>query len=93
MALVKLKVSYADGREVEAVASPQAQVMTEEFIGFGEEHKVKAGYYLAWASLHCAGMESAEFGNWLKAITEVEEVGQTPVNPTQPDQSAASSSD
>jgi hypothetical protein len=90
---VKLKVIYADGREVVAVATPRAQVMTEQFIGFADEHKVQAGYYLAWASLNRAGKEAADYETWLDTIAEVEEVSSEEPSPTPPAQSTDSSSD
>lgn len=93
MAVVKMKVTYGDGREVVATATPRAQVMTEEFVGFGEERKVRAGYYLAWASLNKAGLEAADYETWLDTIAEVEEVAGDEVVPTQSAQSADSSSD
>jgi hypothetical protein len=93
---VKLKVRYLDGRMEEVVASPRAQVMTEQFIGgFVDERRVQAGYYLAWASLHKAGKEPADYETWLDRIADVDEVEDEveEVRPTQPDQPADSSSD
>lgn len=90
---VKLKVTYTDGREEVVVASPRAQVMTEQYLGgYGEARQVQGGYYLAWASLNKAGKESADFEAWLDQIDDVEEVDAT-VTPTEPAQPAATSSD
>lgn len=90
----KLKVTYVDGRNVEVVASPRAQVMTEQFIGgFVEERRVQAGYYLAWASLNKAGKEPADFESWLDQITDVEEAEEAEVTPTMLAQSSGTSSD
>ena len=70
----KLKVTYADGREVEILASPRAQIETERHLrGLGDGNRVEAGYYLAWASLFRAGKEPADFDAWLDQIAEVEE--------------------
>jgi hypothetical protein len=78
---VKLKVMYLDGREVVAVASPRAQVMTEEkFQGITDAYAVRSSYYLAWASLHKSGAEPADYETWLDSIAEVE-----PVESQQPD--------
>lgn len=91
---VKLKVVYADGREVVATATPRAQVMTEQFIGgFAEERKVQAGYYLAWASLNKAGLDSADYETWLDSVAEVEEVEAGEPSPTQSAQPDVTSSD
>lgn len=90
---VKLKVTYADGREVEVTASPRAQVMTEQYVGgFAEERKVQAGYYLAWASLNKAGKEAADYETWLDQIADVEQVDEE-VTPTAQAQPAGTSSD
>jgi hypothetical protein len=90
---VKLKVTYLDEREVVVIASPRAQVMTEQFIGgFVDERKVQAGYYLAWASLNKAGKESSDYETWLDQISDVEEV-ESEVVPTLLAQPDASSSD
>lgn len=90
---VKLKVTYLDSRVVEIVASPRAQVMTEEHLGgLGDERRVRAGYYLAWASLNKAGKEAADYETWLDQISDVEEV-ENEVVPTPPAQPDASSSD
>jgi len=89
----KLKVTYVDGREVEVIASPRAQVMTEQFIGgFVDERRVQAGYYLAWASLNKSGKEAADYETWLDQVADVEEVAADQPRPTQPTQSAGTSS-
>lgn len=93
MALMKLTITYKDGRRIEAFASPEAQVMTEDFIGFSDEHKVKAGYYLAWAALYTDGKESSEFAAWLKTIADIDETEAEEVDPTPPARLADSSSD
>lgn len=86
---VKLKVTYLDGREAEVIASPRAQVMTEQYLGgYGESRQVQGGYYLAWASLNKAGKEAADFETWLDQIADVAEVDST-VTPTEPAQSDA----
>ena len=79
---VKLKVTYADGREERIVVTPAAQVMTEDVIGFSEEHKVKAGYHLAWATLQTTGRETADFATWLTRIADVDQIDETEERPT-----------
>lgn len=84
MAAVKMKVTYADGRAEVVLASPKAQVMTERhFTGINETQQVESSFFLAWASLHYAGREPAEFEVWLDKIQEVEVIGQDVVDPTQ----------
>lgn len=93
MAAAKLKVFYLDGREVEVIASPRAQVEAERALsGFKEEQKVYASYYLAWLALNKSGKEPADFETWLDLIEDAEEVPATP-RPTQPAPSGATSSD
>lgn len=73
----KLKVTYSDGREVQILASPRAQVETARHFkaqGGFEGNQVEAGYRLAWASLHYAGKEPADFDAWLDLIADVDEV-------------------
>lgn len=92
---VKMKITYADGRVVEVTASPRAQVQTERhYAGLTDEtRQVEVSYYLAWASLSRAGMESAEYEPWLDLIEEVEEVKGSEPRPTPEIQPSTSSSD
>ena len=74
----KLKVTYADGKTVEVVATPRAMVMAEQFFrGIGDKNGVQASYYTAWASLNRAGKEAAEYETWLDSIDEVAQVGKS----------------
>lgn len=71
----KLRITYLDGRTVDVVASPRAQIMTEEHLGgVTDAKRLHASYYLAWASLNKAGKESAEFDPWLDLIDDVNEI-------------------
>lgn len=75
----KLKVTYEDGHEVEVVATPRAQVMTERFLqGFKETSMVEAGYRLAFESLHSRKLIDSALGyeEWLDTISDVEEIGE-----------------
>lgn len=90
----KLKVVYNDGHEVQVIASPRAQVMTERhYGGISDAQKVEASYYLAWASLHKAGKEPAEFDAWLDLIEDVEEAEAEEPRPTPEAQPSISLSD
>lgn len=94
MAAVKLRITYADGRKIEILASPRAQVMTERhFGGFADTTKVDASYYLAWASLNKSGQEPAEYESWLDLVAEVDEIEADEPRPTPAAPPAASSSD
>jgi hypothetical protein len=85
----KLKITYNDGREVQVIASPRAQVETERhFGGFNEAREIEASFYLAWASLRWAGKEPAEFDAWLDLIGDVEQV--EPTELTEADEELAS---
>lgn len=71
---LRLKVTYVDGREATALASPRAQVMTErKFPGMPESSTIELGFYMAWASLHTAGLEPADFDAWLDLVADVEQ--------------------
>lgn len=80
MALLKMKVTYADEREVTVVVSPKAQVEVEDFFKGTEgaqSYRIKSHYRLAWSSLHYAGMESADFDTFLGMVADVEEIEPT----------------
>ena len=80
---IRLKVTYNDGREVSVLASPRAQVMTERaYSGMSETKSIELSCYLAWAALHTAGKEAADFEAWLDAIADVAEDGGEPSDPT-----------
>lgn len=97
--LTKVRVKYADGREVVVIASPKAQVETERhFKGVADTNKIEASYYLSWAALHFAGREPAAFDAWLDLIEEAEEVDpdeadEQAEDPTKTGQSTTGSSD
>jgi hypothetical protein len=79
----KLKVTYLDGRAETVLVSPRAQVMTEEkFAGIADANAIRASFYMAWASLHKAGKEPADYETWLDKIAECEPVENEPADPT-----------
>ena len=89
MAAPKFKVVYQDGRTLEVRVTPRAQVEFERKFNttmatFGGNPSVEHGYWLAWRSLHCAGMEGKEFDPWLDSIEEIEGIegdGEDTTNP------------
>lgn len=93
MAAVKMKIVYLDGRTEQVVASPRAQVMTEQhFGGIDERNKVAASYYMAWVSLSRAGKEPADFDAWLDLIDDAETLDEEKLDPTQSAQPSDTSS-
>src|SRR5262245_50907164 len=80
MAVMKLRVTYLDGRQTTVVVSPRAQVMTEErYSGVGNEvTALRVMYYLAWASLNRSGQEPDDFETWLDKISDVEDAEDKP---------------
>lgn len=77
MALLKMKVTYADAREVEVIVTPRAQVETERhFKGTDQagNQRIQSHYYLAWASLHYTGKEAGDFESFLDVVADVEEI-------------------
>ncbi len=85
MAATRLKVTYLDGKTVEVLVSPRAQVDTErKFPGLEDAQEIEISYHLAWASLHRAGKEGADFESFLDQILEVEQLKSEVVDPTPP---------
>lgn len=77
MAAPRFKVVYLDGKELEVRVAPKAQVMFERHYqmtmsAYGKNPGMEHLYYLAWAGLHCAGMEGNDFDTFLGKIQEVE---------------------
>lgn len=92
MARMKVNVTYSDGRVVESSVSPKAEVEFERKFGTSinqaaREMHQQYYYYLAWAGLHYAGKEPADFEAFLGLIDEVENVkdpeAQLPEDPTE----------
>lgn len=101
MARMKVKVTYSDGRVVESSVSPKAEVDFERHFGTsinkaGADMHQQYYYYLAWAGLHHAGREPADFDTFLGLIEEVENVRDDeaglPEDPTNPERSSGPSS-
>jgi len=87
-----LRVTYNDGRKVEVIASPKAQVQVERHfkISLADDNtrRVEHVYFLAWASLHYAGQEPNDFENFLGSIEDVEVTDAVEPDPTQADPSS-----
>lgn len=79
MAAPRFKVTYRDGQVVEVRCGPKAQVLFERHFkatmsAFAKDPGAELAYYLAWAGLHCAGMEGMEFEPFLDAVDDIEPV-------------------
>lgn len=77
MAVLKMKVVYADARESVIVVTPRAQVETERhFKGTDQagNQRIQSHYYLAWASLFYTQKETGDFEAFLDAVADVEEI-------------------
>ncbi len=95
--MAKLKVAYTDGREVEINAGPRAEVALERKFDMsaGDIKRNEHFYYIAWAALHFANQEPAEFDAWLELIDDVVQVdapAESP-DPTRPARRPRTSSD
>lgn len=79
MAAPRFKVTYRDGKVVEVRCGPKAQVTFERHFkatmsAFAKDPGAESAYYLAWAGLHCAGMESLEFDLFLDAVDDIDPI-------------------
>jgi hypothetical protein len=89
----RIKVVYTDGKSKEVRIGPKAEVMFERHFKVsmtkaGNDISAENMYYLAWASLHCAGVEPLDFDSFLDVLEDVEKVdGADAVDPSQSAQS------
>jgi hypothetical protein len=90
VAVPRFKVTYQDGKELEVRVSPKAQVMFERHFqmtmsAYGKNPGAEHIYFMAWAGLHCAGMEGSDFETFLDKIQEAEPLDTSVVeaDPTQ----------
>jgi hypothetical protein len=80
MALLRMKVSYIDGRVEQVTITPKAQVETERHFKSTEgaaNQRIESHYFMAWAALHWTGREGGDFDSFLASIADVEELEQT----------------
>jgi hypothetical protein len=92
VAAPRFKVVYLDGREVEVRVSPKAQVMFERqyqltMSAMGRNPGAEHIYYMAWAGLHCAGMEGSDFETFLDKLKDAEAIDSS-VEETDPTRTA-----
>lgn len=84
-----LEVFYVDKRPpVKVRIGPKAEVLFERHFQTtmskaGQEISAEHLYYLAWAAMHAAGQEAADFESFLDMLEDVEPATGDSVNPTQ----------
>lgn len=97
---ISLKVTYEDGREVEAIAKPKDIVAFERQYGVAfAEFFVGRRYewlcYLAWSPLNRQGREPRPFDEFMDFVDDVESLDSLeavePVLPFEPEASAETS--
>lgn len=72
---LRLRVTYTDGRVEEVLASPIAQVETEEkFNGISTSNRLRASYFMAHRAMFHAGKDGNDYETFLKAIVSADEV-------------------
>lgn len=77
---LRLRVTYTDGRVEEVIASPLAQVETEEkFNGIDSNKRLRASYYMAHRAMFHAGKDASSYEEFLSAIVSADEVDDDPV--------------
>lgn len=92
MALIKMKVTYNDGRTTEVTVSPRARVDTERYLGgYKSENATLANFHAAWASLDKTSRP--DFETWLDQVADAEEVEVPEPDPTPEVPSAEGSSE
>lgn len=85
----RIRVVYTDGRIKEVRIGPKAEVMFERHFKVSmtkasENISAESMYYLAWASLYCAGVEGLDFDSFLDVLEDVDNVGdEKALDPTQ----------
>lgn len=90
MAQVKFEVTYNDGTTKRALSTPKAMWDTEEkFGGITDGNRMRASFFLAWASLRDSGQEGATFEAWIGNVRNVEDledqaITSEDVDPTNP---------
>lgn len=97
MAVLRVQVTYDDGRELEVKVTPAAQVAFERQYGMGlpkasQEMRNEYLFYLAWKALQLSGNESREFDDFVSSIDDVAVNGNDPSDPTESGASPDSSS-
>ena len=88
----KLKITFTDGREVEVLAGPRAEVACERhfkksILEIGNSGSIEAVYFLAWAALHFSGKEPKGFDDFLNDLADVDYLTAETENPTEQAQS------
>lgn len=90
----ELRVTYSDGRQVNVVLRPKAQVAVERHFNKSvmDMNRIEEMYYMAWAALSATKEEARDFDSFLDVIDDVELAGEQGADPTGAAPSADSSS-
>lgn len=83
---MEFKVTYEDGREVEAVAKPkdiaafeaQYDMSVAVFADEARPPRMTWLYYLAWSPLHRQGREPRAFDEFLASVEDIEAKDEVP---------------
>jgi len=80
---LRLRVITSEGELGEFTVTPKVQVEFERHFktgvgkAFQQEQKVEHMYWLAWKSVHAAGVAVKPFDSWLDDVTDVQMVEDT----------------
>lgn len=73
----RLKITYDDGRVVEAKVTPKVEVAVEKHFNIGlaaiqDDMHAEYLYYMGWAAVHHGGMEGDNFEKFLDKLEDVD---------------------
>lgn len=91
MALIMLRfrVKYADGKEVEVATRPKELIGFERTYGISlsDAERWEHTAFMAWLCLHNRGQEPRDFDSFVDVIDECEQLEDEAANPTSEGQS------
>lgn len=87
MAVLKVNVTYDDGKELEVKVTPAVQVAFEREYGMGlakasQDMRNEYMYFLAWKALQLTGNETSDFDTFVGTIEDVDIVRSEKSDPT-----------
>ncbi len=88
MAVLRVQVTYEDGKDIEVKVTPAAQVAFEREYGMGlpkasEDMRNEYLFYLAWKALQLSGHEPHGFDDFVASIDDVMVNGSDVSDPTE----------
>lgn len=92
MAVLRVKVTYSDDKEVEVKVTPKVQLAFERQYGLGlpqasKDMRNEYLFYLAWRALQFAGHETRDFEEFVDSIDDVDIAGRDAEDPTKSERS------